>query len=113
MLSGPVVDLAAALARLVPQLPKGMLLSTGGEANEAAIKLAKLVTGGWEVGGFAQSWHGMTGAAASATYKAGRRGYGPMAPGCFAIPAPNPYRPLFPAVGWQTELDAPSALLHR
>src|SRR3954462_2146867 len=60
MLSRPVVDLAEALARLVPELPKIMLLSTGGEANEAAIKLAKLVTGGWEVVGFAQSWHGMT-----------------------------------------------------
>src|SRR5689334_24648386 len=36
MLSLPVVDLAEALARLVPQLPKVMLLSTGGEANEAA-----------------------------------------------------------------------------
>ena len=48
MLSRQVVDLAEALARLVPQLPKVMLLSTGGEANEAAIKLAKLVTGGWE-----------------------------------------------------------------
>jgi 2,2-dialkylglycine decarboxylase (pyruvate) len=66
MLSRPVVDLAEALAGLVPQLPKVMLLSTGGEANEAAIKIAKLVTGGWEVVGFAQSWHGMTGAAASA-----------------------------------------------
>ena len=62
MLSRPVVDLAEALAGLVPDLPKVMLLSTGGEANEAAIKLAKLVTGGWEVVGFAQSWHGMTGA---------------------------------------------------
>ena len=56
-----------------------------------------LVTGGWEVVGFAQSWHGMTGAAASATYKAGRRGYGPMAAGCFAIPAPNAYPPAFTA----------------
>ena len=45
MLSRPVVDLAEALAELAPQLPKVMLLSTGGEANEAAIKLAKLVTG--------------------------------------------------------------------
>src|SRR6202047_4677575 len=44
MLSRPVVDLAAALARLGPQPPQGLLLSTGGEANEAAIKLAKLVT---------------------------------------------------------------------
>src|SRR6202048_2482127 len=102
MLSRPVVDLAEALAELAPQLPKVMLLSTGGEANEAAIKLAKLVTGGWEVVGFTQSWHGMTGAAASATYKAGRRGYCPMAAGCFAILAPNAYRPPVPRVDWQT-----------
>jgi 2,2-dialkylglycine decarboxylase (pyruvate) len=113
MLSRPVVDLAEALAGLVPELPKVMLLSTGGEANEAAIKLAKLVTGGWEVVGFAQSWHGMTGAAASATYKAGRRGYGPMAAGCFAIPAPNAYRPRFPGVGWRAELDDSFDLLDR
>src|SRR6516225_9710067 len=113
MLSRPVVDLAEALARLVPHLPKIMLLSTGGEANEAAIKLAKLVTGRWEVVGFAQSWHGMTGAAASATYKAGRRGYGPMAMGCFAIPAPNAYRPRFAGVDWQTELDDAFDLIDR
>ena len=113
MLSRPVVDLAEALARLVPQLPKIMLLSTGGEANEAAIKLAKLVTSGWEVVSFAQSWHGMTGAAASATYKAGRRGYGPMAMGCFAIPAPNAYRPRFSGVDWQSELDDAFDLLDR
>ena len=113
MLSRPVVDLAEALAELAPQLPKVMLLSTGGEANEAAIKLAKLVTGGWEVVGFTQSWHGMTGMAASATYKAGRRGYGPMAMGCFAIPAPNAYRPRFPGVDWQTELNDAFDLIDR
>jgi 2,2-dialkylglycine decarboxylase (pyruvate) len=105
MISPEAVELAEALARLVPSLPKVMLLSTGGEANEAAIKIAKLVTGRWEVVGFAQSWHGMTGAAASATYKAGRRGYGPMAVGSFAIPAPNAYRPRFGGVDWQVELD--------
>ena len=44
---------------------------------------------------FAQSWHGMTGGAASATYSAGRKGYGPAAVGSFAIPAPYPYRPRF------------------
>jgi len=113
MLSRPVVDLAEALAGLVPQLPKVMLLSTGGEANEAAIKIAKLVTGGWEVVAFAQSWHGMTGTASSVTYKSGRRGYGPMAAGCFAIPAPNAYRPRFPGVDWQAELDDSFDLLDR
>ena len=54
MLSAPVVDLAEALAALVPELPRVMLLSTGGEANEAAIRLAKLVTGRWEIVGFAR-----------------------------------------------------------
>lgn len=113
MLSAPVVDLAEALAGLVPQLPRVMLLSTGGEANEAAIRLAKLVTGKWEVVGFAQSWHGMTGGAAAATYKAGRQGIGPLSPGNFAIPAPNPYRPRFAGVTWQEELDDAFQLLDR
>ncbi len=113
MLSEPVVDLAEALARLVPELPRVMLLSTGGEANEAAIRLAKLVTGKWEIVGFAQSWHGMTGGAAAATYKAGRRGIGPLSPGSFAIPAPNAYRPRFAGVTWQQELDDAFDLLDR
>ncbi|MBV8426784.1 MAG: aspartate aminotransferase family protein [Hyphomicrobiales bacterium] len=113
MLSLPVVDLAEALARLVPSLPRVMLLSTGGEANEAAIKIAKLVTGAWEVVGFAQSWHGMTGGAAAATYKAGRRGYGPAAAGSFAIPAPNAFRPRFPNLSWEAELDDAFDLIDR
>jgi 2,2-dialkylglycine decarboxylase (pyruvate) len=113
MLSEPVIALAERLAALVPALPRTMLLSTGGEANEAAIRIAKLVTGKWEIVGFAQSWHGMTGGAAAATYKAGRRGYGPVAAGSFAIPAPNSYRPRFPGVTWQQELDDSFALLDR
>ena len=113
MLSQPVIDLAEHLAALVPGLPRVMLLSTGGEANEAAIRIAKLVTGKWEMVGFAQSWHGMTGGAAAATYKAGRRGYGPVAAGSFAIPAPNPYRPRFSGVTWQQELDDSFDLLDR
>jgi len=113
MLSAPVVDLAEALALRVPALPRVMLLSTGGEANEAALKIAKLVTGGWEVVAFAQSWHGMTGGAAAATYKAGRRGYGPAAAGSFAIPAPNAFRPRFPGLSWEAELDDAFALIDR
>ena len=113
MLSEPVVALAERLAALAPGLERVLLLSTGGEANEAAIRIAKLVTGKWEVVGFAQSWHGMTGGAAAVTYKAGRRGYGPVAAGSFAIPAPNAYRPRFPGVTWQQELDDSFELLDR
>ncbi len=49
MLSAPVVDLAKALsATLPPSLSKVLLLSTGAESNEAAIKMAKLYTGSYE-----------------------------------------------------------------
>ncbi|KST59606.1 2,2-dialkylglycine decarboxylase [Methylobacterium sp. GXS13] len=115
MLTRPVVDLATELARLAPgSLERAMLLTTGGEANEAALRMAKLATGGWEVVSFAQSWHGMTAGAAAATYSAGRKGYGPAAVGSFAIPAPNAYRPTFEkdgAVDWQAELDYAFALI--
>jgi len=106
-LSGPVIDLAEALARVAPgPLEKVMLLSTGAESNEAALKIARLATGGHEVVGFAQSWHGMTGGAAAATYSAGRRGYGPAANAGMAIFAPNAYRTAFPGPdGWRAELD--------
>ena len=109
MLSRPVIDLGEALGSLVPGLDRVLLLTTGAEANEAALRMARLVTGGWEVVGFSQSWHGMTGAAASATYSAGRRGYGPAAVGSMAIPAPNAYRPRFTTedggLDWRRELD--------
>ncbi|CAK7261782.1 MULTISPECIES: aspartate aminotransferase family protein [unclassified Shinella] len=115
MLSSPVVDLCARLGRMVPGLEKAMLLSTGGEANEAAIRLAKCVTGKHEIVAFSKSWHGMTGSAASATYSAARKGYGPAAVGSFAIPAPQAYRPRFRhadgSLDWQSELDDAFALI--
>ncbi|MFC0437127.1 aspartate aminotransferase family protein [Kutzneria buriramensis] len=110
MLSRPVVDLARRLAQTLPApLEKVLLLTTGAESNEAAIRMAKLVTGRHEIVSFARSWHGMTQAAAGATYSAGRKGYGPAAPGNFALPAPNSYRPdLADADGnldWRRQLD--------
>jgi 2,2-dialkylglycine decarboxylase (pyruvate) len=92
-LSRDVTELARELIAVLPEpLARAMFLSTGGEANEAALRLAKLHTGGHEVLGFAGSWHGMTAGAASSTYSAGRRGYGPSLPGTMALPAPNAYR---------------------
>ncbi|MFD4482165.1 aspartate aminotransferase family protein [Streptomyces sp. NPDC058471] len=110
MLSRPVVDLARRLADTLPApLEKALLLTTGAESNEAAIRMAKLVTGKHEIVSFARSWHGMTQAAASATYSAGRKGYGPGAPGNFAIPVPNAYRPDFTtddgSLDWRRQLD--------
>ncbi|BBH69127.1 aspartate aminotransferase family protein [Actinoplanes sp. OR16] len=110
MLSRPVVDLARRLAESLPEpLEKVLLLTTGAESNEAAIRMAKLVTGNHEVISFGRSWHGMTQAAAGATYSSGRKGYGPAAPGNFAIPTPNAYRPDFTTadgeLDWRRQLD--------
>jgi 2,2-dialkylglycine decarboxylase (pyruvate) len=94
MLSAAVVELARRLAALLPPgLQRSLFLSTGGEANEAALRMAKLTTGGFEVIGLTGSWHGVTAGAASSTYTgAARAGYGPGMPGAMAIPAPNAYR---------------------
>ncbi|MBL8906912.1 MAG: aspartate aminotransferase family protein [Rhizobiales bacterium] len=117
MLSRPVIELAEKLTRLTgPGLDRCLFLSTGAESNEAAIKMAKLYTGGFEVVGFAQSWHGMTSGAASATYSHGRKGYGPTQVGSLAIPAPNPLRPRFgprDAYDWKAELDYAFDLIDR
>jgi len=115
MLSRPVVELSERLAALAPGLDKVLLLSTGAESNEAAIRMAKLVTGKHEIVAFSRSWHGMTSAAVSATYSAGRKGYGPAAAGSLAIPTPNSFRPRFRnpdgSLDWQAELDDAFALV--
>jgi 2,2-dialkylglycine decarboxylase (pyruvate) len=118
ILSRPVVDLAALLAELAPgKLDRVLLVSTGGESNEAAIRMAKLATGRHEIVGLSRSWHGVTGGAASATYSSSRRGYGPAQIGSFVLPAPDPYRSRF--IGsdgiydWRAELDFGFELIDR
>jgi 2,2-dialkylglycine decarboxylase (pyruvate) len=93
MLSPPVLRLAdALLATVPPPLDRAMFLSTGGESVEVAVRMAKLSTGRFEVASLTRSWHGLTGGAAALTLAAGRRGYGPVLPGGFALPAPYAYR---------------------
>jgi len=96
MLSPSVITLGKRLSATLPEnLTKTLLLTTGAEANEAALKMAKLFTGGYEIVSFDRSWHGMTSGAASATFSAGRRGYGPVVPGNLTLPTPNAYRSPF------------------
>ena len=110
MLSRPVVDLASRLAATLPDpLGMTMLLTTGAESNEAALKIAKLATGRYEIVSFDRSWHGMTSGARAATYSAGRRGYGPPIPGNLTLPTPNAYRSPFRrpdgSHDWEAELE--------
>ena len=93
MLSEPVLALAERLAGLFPEpLDKVILLNTGSEANEVALKLAKLHTGRFEVAGLTRSFHGLLSGIASVNFSLAHAGYGPLLPGSFAIPAPYAYR---------------------
>ena len=93
MIPDSVVRLAAKIGEMVPApLKKSLLISTGSESNEAAIRMAKLVTGGFEVIAMGGSWHGVTSAAAAASFASDRHGYGPTLPGIFALPEPNAFR---------------------
>jgi 2,2-dialkylglycine decarboxylase (pyruvate) len=110
MVSPPLITLAQRLSETLPDpLEQVLLLTTGAESNEAAIRLAKLVTGKHEIVSLSRSWHGMSLAVANATYSAGRRGYGPAAPGNFALPTPDVYRPDFTTsdgqLDWRRQLD--------
>ncbi|MDQ2918062.1 MAG: aspartate aminotransferase family protein [Pseudomonadota bacterium] len=93
MIPRSVVQLADALSKIVPKpLRKSLFINTGSESNEAAIKMAKLYTGGFEVVGLGGSWHGVTGNAGSVSFASDRKGYGPAMPGAFVLPEPNAYR---------------------
>ncbi|KAI1453563.1 pyridoxal phosphate-dependent transferase [Annulohypoxylon moriforme] len=110
MASPPVVSLGERLCSLLPDgLDKAFFLSTGGESNEAAIKLAKVYTGRFEIVAVNGSWHGVTAQALSAQYHYGRKGQGPLMPGMHMLPAPNSYRSIFRkpdgSYDWETELD--------
>lgn len=93
MLSEPVLALAERLASLVPDpLGKVILLNTGSEANEVALKLAKMHTGRFEIVGLTRGFHGLLAGIASVNFSMAHAGYGPLLPGAFAIPAPYAYR---------------------
>ncbi|EXG81256.1 aspartate aminotransferase family protein [Cryptosporangium arvum] len=118
MLTTPLLEFASRLAGTLPAaLSKVLLLTTGAESNEAALKMAKVFTGKYEVVSFDRSWHGMTAGAASLTFSAGRRSLGPAMPGSLVLPTPDPVRSPFRAADgshdWRTELEYGFQLIDR
>lgn len=89
------IELAQRLAALSPE-PLDMCLfgSTGSEANEIALRLAKRTTGRFEIVAVERGYHGRTlgSVGLSSSTRGMRRGYGPMAVGNVLIPTPYPYR---------------------
>lgn len=118
MITHPVVNLAERLARHLPApLQKSFFLNTGSESTEAAIKMAKLYTGKFEIVAFSASYHGLTLGSGSATYSAGRKNAGPAMPGQLAFPAPYAYRSVFRkpdgSYDWETEFDFGWSMIDR
>jgi 2,2-dialkylglycine decarboxylase (pyruvate) len=107
MIPEVVAELAQTLARdwLPGDIKRSIFVNTGSEANEVALRMAKMYTDGYEVLALGGSWHGVTGSASSVSMASDRKFYGVPAPGVFVIPEPNAYRPYI-----QAETEEASAL---
>ena len=88
------VELAEKLATLLPHgdRTKVLLVNSGAEAVENAVKIARQATNRSAVICFSEAFHGRTLMGMSLTSKVGyKRGCGPFAPEIYRIPFPNHY----------------------
>jgi 4-aminobutyrate aminotransferase len=93
----PYVEVCRRLAELSPcpgEEQKSVLLNSGAEAVENAVKIARVATGRAAVVVFDRAFHGRTLLAMTMTSKVVpyKRGFGPFAPEVYRAPAPYPYR---------------------
>jgi 4-aminobutyrate aminotransferase len=92
----PQVRLAEELSALAPMPPphRSFFGNSGTEANEAALKLARYHTKRPSIIAFFGAFHGrsMGSLAATASKVVQRKGFGPMLPGVYHAPYPDPYR---------------------
>jgi 4-aminobutyrate aminotransferase/(S)-3-amino-2-methylpropionate transaminase len=97
--TAPRVMLAKRMVEITPpHLDRAFFLTTGSEATEAAMRVAKKLTGNFEILSFYGGFHGRTAAAQSAGGIASTKiGYGPSLPGHIHLPYPYCYRCPFKA----------------
>jgi 4-aminobutyrate aminotransferase / (S)-3-amino-2-methylpropionate transaminase / 5-aminovalerate transaminase len=92
----PYIDVCRRLAELSPctgDEQRSILVNSGAEAVENAVKIARAATGRPAVIVFDGSFHGRTLLTMTMTSKVTyRRGFGPFAPEIYRAPAPYPYR---------------------
>ena len=93
----PYVDTCRLLAELSPCAgadQKSILVNSGAEANENAVKIARAATGRPSVVVFDNAFHGRTLLTMTMTSKVHpyKAGFGPFAPEVYRAPAPYPYR---------------------
>lgn len=94
--SEPMVELAEALNAVTPgDFPKKtLLMNSGAEAVESAVKVARVSTGRAGILVFEGAYHGRTNMTMSMTSKYGlfKKGFGPFASEVYRIPYPNVLR---------------------
>ena len=99
----------AALVRLIADLTPGdlnrtQLYSSGAEAVEAAVRLAKSFTGKTEIAGFWGGFHGKTGGVLPLLSGNFKHGLGPLMPGAYSSPyascARCAFDKTFPSCEW-------------
>jgi 4-aminobutyrate aminotransferase len=92
----PYVELCRRLAELSPcrgDEQRSLLVNSGAEAVENAVKIARVATGRPAVVAFENAFHGRTLLTMTLTSKVSyRAGFGPFAPEVYRAPAPYPYR---------------------
>lgn len=93
----PYVEACRLLAELSPcagEQQKSILVNSGAEANENAVKIARAATGRPAVVVFDNAFHGRTLLTMTMTSKVHpyKAGFGPFAPEVYRAPAPYPYR---------------------
>ncbi|MGB0403950.1 MAG: 4-aminobutyrate--2-oxoglutarate transaminase [Salibacteraceae bacterium] len=91
----PYIELCETLCEILPhgEKTKAMLVSTGAEAVENAIKIAKQATGRTAVMCYTGAFHGRTLMAMTLTSKIDYKlNCGPFAPEVYRLPFPNSYR---------------------
>ena len=93
----PFIDVCRRLAEISPcrgSDQKTVLLNSGAEAVENAVKIARVATGRTAVVTFDRAFHGRTLMAMTMTSKVTpyKKGFGPFAPEVYRAPAPYPYR---------------------
>jgi 4-aminobutyrate aminotransferase len=92
----PYVEVCRRLAELSPcrgEEQKSLLVNSGAEALENAVKIARYATGRPAVIVFDRAFHGRTLLTMTMTSKlVYKKGFGPYAPEVYRVPAPYPYR---------------------
>jgi 4-aminobutyrate aminotransferase/(S)-3-amino-2-methylpropionate transaminase len=92
----PYVEVAELLNEITPGAgpKKTILLNSGAEAIETAVKIARSYTGRPAIIVFEGAYHGRTNLTLSMTskYALFKKGFGPFAPEIYRLPFPNVYR---------------------